>query len=250
MSCLTWIPGRSWIHRVTPEARLFSALVLMVALTIAEGPWAAMGGGVLAVVLVGLARLPLRLLGHVLIRLNLVLGFMALLLLPALCGSSLVESPAVRPSGNGFSLLGRMVWKGNAMVMLYLALLATMDPMALGLAMRALRLPSRLALLYLLTVRYVDLLHHEWERIRRAMGVRGFRARADRRTFRLYGHALGRLFLRSLERAERIVWAMKCRGFKGHYPLSSRGRWTTDSILFAVGSCLAAVLIFALAWIR
>ena len=49
------------------------------------------------------------------------------------------------------------------------------------------------------------------------MKCRGFRARTDLHTLRTIGYLVGMLLVRSLERSDRIMEAMKCRGFDGRF---------------------------------
>ena len=50
-----------------------------------------------------------------------------------------------------------------------------------------------------------------------AMKARGFRLRCNPHTWRSIGYLFGMLLVRSIERAERILAAMRCRGFQGHF---------------------------------
>lgn len=105
--------------------------------------------------------------------------------------------------------------KANAIMVMLLALVGTMDPAALGRALRRLGAPAVLIHLLFLTVRYVDVLKRESQRMLLAMKARAFRPRTDLHTWRSLGYLIGMLLVRSLERAERILAAMKCRGFDG-----------------------------------
>jgi len=87
----------------------------------------------------------------------------------------------------------------------------------LGHALLHLRVPDKLAHLFLFTIRYMDLVHHEYGRLRQAMRVRCFRPRANRHTYRSVGHLVGMLLVRSFDRSERVLAAMKCRGFRGRF---------------------------------
>ena len=81
--------------------------------------------------------------------------------------------------------------------------------------MAGIGMPPRLAQLLQMTVRYIGLFNDEYHRLRRAMRVRGFRPASNRHSWRSLGNLLGMLLVRSLERAERVRWAMACRGFSG-----------------------------------
>jgi cobalt/nickel transport system permease protein len=58
-------------------------------------------------------------------------------------------------------------------------------------------------------------LDQEYRRLRNAMKARGFRPRNSRHTYTSFGYLIGMRLVRALERSERILAAMKCRGFSG-----------------------------------
>lgn len=70
-----------------------------------------------------------------------------------------------------------------------------------------------------LTYRYIFVLVGEAMRLRRAAAARGYRPRWLGQAF-LIGRLIGRLFVRSYERAERVYDAMVLRGFTGRMPAS------------------------------
>jgi cobalt/nickel transport system permease protein len=109
--------------------------------------------------------------------------------------------------------------KANAVVLCLMALVGTMEPPTLGHALARLKVPERLIHLMLFTIRYIDVIDQEYQRLRIAMKTRGFRPRNSLHTYRSYGYLIGMLLVRALERSERILQAMKCRGFTGRLPL-------------------------------
>ncbi len=107
--------------------------------------------------------------------------------------------------------------KANAAVLAVTALIGTMDAVTLGHALAHLYVPQRLAQLLLFMVRYFDVLGREYVRLRAAMRVRCFRPRMNGHSYRTFGYLVGMLLVRSFDRSERVLAAMKCRGFRGHY---------------------------------
>lgn len=71
------------------------------------------------------------------------------------------------------------------------------------------------------TIRYIDLLRREYLRLHVAMRARAFVARNNRHSWRSFGYLLGMLLVRSHDRSERILWAMKCRAYHGHMHFGS-----------------------------
>ena len=135
----------------------------------------------------------------------------------------------------------------NAAVLVVAALLSTMGAARLAAAMAGVGAPARLAHLFQLTVRYVAVFHDEYARMRRAMRARAFRAGSNRHSWRTLGNLVGMLLVRSVERAERVAWAMKCRGFAGRFPEFERGRMTGADLAFGL---LWAALLAALVWLE
>ncbi len=122
-------------------------------------------------------------------------------------------------SAQGLHQAGIIALKANAVVLCLMALVGTMEPPTLGHALARLKVPERLIHLMLFTVRYIEVIHQEYQRLRIAMKTRGFRPRNSLHTYRSYGYLIGMLLVRALERSERILQAMKCRGFTGRLPL-------------------------------
>jgi cobalt/nickel transport system permease protein len=60
------------------------------------------------------------------------------------------------------------------------------------------------------------------------------------------GYLFGMLFVRSLERAERISAAMRCRGFTGRFPTLSDMALARRDAVFAVIAVLAALAVGSL----
>ena len=65
-----------------------------------------------------------------------------------------------------------------------------------------------------MTYRYVFVLEQEYQRLMRAVKIRGFQPATNLHTYRTYAYVVGMLFVRAAERAERVQQAMLCRGFK------------------------------------
>ena len=135
----------------------------------------------------------------------------------------------------------------NAVVLMILSLVGTMEEAELGMGLAGLHAPKKLTHLFLLTTRYIDVLRREYRRLRISMKVRGFRMRCNRHTWQTIGYLFGILLVRSLERAERITIAMRCRGFRGEFHMLQRPpSVTTTDRLFAAVILLALAAFVAL----
>ncbi len=213
---------RGALAAIDPRLRLAAALGFLLALSLLRSPSALAAALALAIGTALLARLPLVV---TLRRLAAVEAFLLVLLatLPfTVDGTPLFTLFGMAASLDGVRRAGEIVIRVNAGLLLVAALLSTLGGAGLAQAMAGLGVPPRLVLMLQLTLRYVALFRAEYGRLRRAMRARGFRARATPHGWRTLGTLLGMLLLRSVERAERVVWAMKCRGFAGRYPTPER----------------------------
>jgi cobalt/nickel transport system permease protein len=142
----------------------------------------------------------------------------------------LVMLPFTMPGEVWFTLFGFVAsWEGlwraveialkaNAVVLMLMTLIGSMEPVQLGHALYRLKVPENLVQLLLFTVRYIDVLKDEYQRSRTAMKARGFRPANTRHSYRSFGYLVGMMLVKAMERSERILQAMKCRGFNGRWP--------------------------------
>jgi cobalt/nickel transport system permease protein len=192
------------LRRLDPRWRLAAlglAVVAAAAVRTVPAALAALAG---ALLLAAAARLPA---GWLLRR----LGMLALTLGPLVALLPVVQGVA------GGRLAALLAAKGVAIVTLSLVALGTAPLPATLHAAQALRLPGILVHVALLSYRYLFVLADELDRLRRALRVRGFRARPDQHSYRTVGHVVGTLLVRGAERAEGVAHAMRCRGFDGRF---------------------------------
>ncbi len=159
-------------------------------------------------------------------------------------GDALFHVFGFAASQQGFVQAMMIALKTNAVVLMLLALLGTLEATTLGHALARLRVPEKLVHLMLFTVRYLEVIGREYKRMRKAMKARAFQPRANWHTWRSIGYLVGMLLIRSLERSERTYAAMKCRGFNGRLYLLDRAVWRRcDNLLLlaAVGFVLLAL---------
>jgi cobalt/nickel transport system permease protein len=171
-----------------------------------------------------------------------------LLLLPLCSGQTALWAwGPLQYSREGLLLAVQIALKANAIVLGITVLLGTLDMVTLGHALGHLGVPDKLAHLLLFTVRYLDVLHGEYQRLRTAMKMRGFRPRVSVHAYRSYGYLIGMLLVRSLDRADRIVAAMKCRAFRGRFYLLDHFAYAPRDGWFAA---TAAIVLALLVWVE
>ena len=140
----------------------------------------------------------------------------------------------------------RIALTANAVVLMLLTLVGTMEAVTLGHALHRLKAPANLVHLLLFTVRYIEVLNQEYLRLRRAMKTRCFRAENALHTYRSLGYLVGMMLVRALERSERILLAMKCRGFCGQIPMLAELRFARRDGAFSLLFALLLGLLIAL----
>jgi cobalt/nickel transport system permease protein len=99
-------------------------------------------------------------------------------------------------------------------------------------ALRQLGLPSLFVSQLLFLYRYIFVLMEETMRIVRARNMRSFEQRG--KGIRVFVRLVGVLFIRTIERAERVYYAMLSRGFQGDMPTLKRFHIKTGDIVFAL----------------
>lgn len=149
-------------------------------------------------------------------------------------------------SVEGIHLAAEIILTANAAMMMTLALISTMEANTFGQALARLKVPVMLVQLLFFMVRYIEVLNQERLRMRQAMRTRGFVPRNTLHTYRSFGFMVGMMLIRSLERSERIMKAMKCRGFDGRLHMIDDMRMGRVDMQYAgIVSVLMVGLVFA-----
>jgi cobalt/nickel transport system permease protein len=238
-----------YLDRVDPRLRIIAAVAISVVLVVINRiPTEAVGLALAAAALL-FSGWPLVAALRRLVPLNILMLMMVLVLPLTTPGRSLGHLGPLTASAEGMRLAISIALKGNAIVITLIALLGSMDVPTMGHALNHLYVPEKLTHLLLFTVRYLDVLHREYLRLRAAMKTRGFRPHMSWHTYRSIGYLVGMLLVRSFDRSERIVAAMKCRGFQGKFYLLDHFALSRLDIPFGVVSLSAVSLLLLLEWL-
>jgi cobalt/nickel transport system permease protein len=224
-----------WIAERDPRLRVLAGGAFALVTVSLSSLSAVLAAFVLAAFLAGGSGLCLR---GILWRLVALEGFMFVLLvtLPfTVPGDALVEIGNLTASREGLLSALLIAVKANAIVLCLMALLGGLEPTVLGHALARLGLPEKLVHSMMLTVRQIHVLNQELQRLRQAMRARAFVPRNDRHTWRSYGHLIGMMMVRSLERSRRVLGAMRCRGFQGRLYLLDSSVWRTADTALVLG---------------
>lgn len=245
------VPGSAdgWLRRLDARWKLAAIGVAVVALATLATPAPALAAAALAFAVVVSGGTPPRAIARRVlpVLLMIALFFAWGIFLPRPSETSwLVLGFEISPSR--LRTLVTLLAKTAAFLILVAALLQSTDLPELGQAARRIGVPKILVLLFLLTQRYVFVLADEFLRLRRALRVRGYQSRMDRRTFALIGMVAGVLFVRGHERAERVAQAMAARGFDGSFHSLAESR--TSRLDLAAFAAIALASGLFLAWDR
>ena len=220
-----YLPGESIVHRADPRLKLVLTLAFILATaTLPSGAWLAfvpMIGIAWGVVLLSRLSVP-----RVALRSTIALPF-AMVALPTIfnrpgdvifqmdLGVVLLEATTV-----GLTFFATVLLKSWTSVTAAVLLTATTPQIDLLRALRAVRVPSIIITIVSMTYRYLFVLTDEAQRMLRARQSRS--ASAGGRSggsvawrARVTGNMAGSLFIRSLDRSDRIYQAMLARGYDG-----------------------------------
>jgi len=245
--------GDSPLHRLDPRIRLVSAVIYSCAAALCREFPALLSALILSMALVAMARLRIA---EVLKRLVVVNGLVVFIwaVIPfTFPGETLFRIGPFGAAREGIELAAQITLKSNAILLAFMALVTTMPFSTLGHALHRLRVPDKIVHLLLMTYRYIFVLEQEYQRLIRAARIRGFQPGTNLHTYRTYANLVGMLFVKAINRAERVRWAMLCRGFKRKfYSLHEfkAGRGSVIFLIFISAAVLgiAALELRAVAW--
>jgi len=245
--------GSSPLHRLDPRLKVIGAVAFIVLTVALPAPaWGTLGLlALVASAVHGLARLPLRLLRA---RVASAMPFIALaaLSVPFVRAGHILWAAhwgaiSLQITREGLEALGAILAKGWLSLWMSALLVAVTPLPDLQRALDALGMPAILSSTIALMLRYLFVLGEEALRLQAAREARSVgRGRNVFWRARVVGGMVGSLWIRSLERAERIYAAMIARGYDGRPRSLHRLTWskadTRAAILWGVALSMAAAL--------
>lgn len=136
---------------------------------------------------------------------------------------------------NGWLMFIGIILRGLLSMQALLILIGTMGFVGMVRTMRELGLPDFIVTQLLMVYRYIRVLIEEAITMKAARDSRSYGNK--HLPIKLWGVLVGQLFLRSIERAERIHKAMQARGFNGDMPFyyAAGSPWTLNSTVYMIG---------------
>jgi len=209
--------GNSCIHQINPKLRILCATFISVEIALLKQLPVLACALFIAICLIFIAKLNLK---CVIKRLYVIFWFLLLVwvTLPITFeGDVMYKLGPINLSRPGIILSAQITFKSVAILLIFMAMISTMTINTLGRSLSALRCPSKLVYLLLMTYRYTFVIDNEYRRLHKAMKMRGFRSGTNIHSYKTYAYLIGMLFVRASVRAKRVHHAMLCRGFNGRF---------------------------------
>jgi cobalt/nickel transport system permease protein len=226
--------GESIIHRLDPRIRVVVATTYCFVVAFSEQFPVLLVAVVISAALIISAGLRFRDVGKRLVLVNGLILLVWLVVPLTFGGQSLFQVGPLSISRAGVILAARITLKSNAILLTFIALIATMAFSTLGYALKQLHVPEKIIQLLLMNYRYVFVIEQEYQRLIRAAKIRGFQPKTNLHTYRTYAYVIGMLLVKATSRAQRVYQAMLCRGFKGTFYSLQEFKAGAESLIFSV----------------
>ncbi len=147
----------------------------------------------------------------------------------------------------GLLLALHITLKSNAILLVFLALIATSGFSVIGHALSALRIPDKFVYLLMIAYRYVFVLETEYKKLANAAKTRCFSAGTSLHAYKTYAYLFGMLLVKTSLRGERVYQAMLCRGFSGRFHSLHEFRFCR---LEWIAAAVMALVLLLLGWLQ
>jgi cobalt/nickel transport system permease protein len=241
--------GHSLLHRIDPRIKLCLAISFSFVIALSENRFVLYSGLLLGISLAVVGRLAFL---HIIKRFKVILIFLLLLWISVPVGISGRIVAQIGPfswTAEGIERVFLISIKTVSILLLIQSLLGTSTVFSLVHAMSHLGIPKKILYLSFLSYRYIHVINGEYQRLRNAMRIRGFRPKTDLHTYKSYGYLIGMLLIRSFERSERIHSAMLCRGFQGKFYLLDHFSLHRRDFAFFAAMMLILIGMGCVSWI-
>ena len=218
------------IHRLDPRAKVIATMLfLLTVISFPKYEIAALAPFFLfPVIIMTIGEIPVR---FIIGKILLVSPFAIFIGIfnPLLDTGTFAVIPGVFISA-GWISFGSILLKYTLTVSAALLLIATTSFPGVCHALRRLGFPALFVSQLLFLYRYLFVLMEEAMRIIRARDMRSFGTRGT--GMKVFVRLIGVLFLRTVDRAERVYYAMLSRGFQGDIPSLKRSRMVLPDLAF------------------
>jgi len=234
------------IHRWDPRLRLVSIFALIFSVILLYNLQLVVIGMIFAIILTCISKIPLSfVLSRMKVVFVLVLPFFIIIPFTIIGdGVEIASFGGITLSYRGIEYVkfaAMIVIKALTAVMLIFPMIGTSRMDITIKALEGLHLPNKLVQMFAFTYRYIFVLDDEFTRMDRSLASRGFRKRGNLYTLTTISKAIAMLFVKSYERADRVFYAMRSKGYSGtvatlHEFHARRQDWVNTAVVveFAV----------------
>lgn len=233
--------GTSFIHRLDPRVKIIIATSYCIVIALADKFSVLFAALAISAALVLISSIKLRSVAKRMLVVNSLVVLLWAILPLTFGGAVLIQIGPVSIYQQGLYLAAQITLKSNAILLAFISLVATMSFSTLGYALDRLRIPKKIVNLLLMTYRYLFVIEQEYQRLLRAVKIRGFVPKTSMHTYRTYAYLIGMLFVRAAARADRVYHAMLCRGFKGRFYCLQEFRVDRQGWLFSTAMSILII---------
>ena len=226
--------GGSIVHQLDPRIRVSSTILYAFVVALSYQFSVLITALVFSAILIVISQVSIKEVFKRIVIVNALIFLLWLVLPFTFNGEVLTRIASFAIYRPGVVLAAQITLKSNAILLAFIALIATMSFATLGHALYRMRVPGKIVHLLLMTYRYVFVIELEYLRLIRAAKIRGFRPGTNANTYRTYSYVIGMLFVRAAARAESVHQAMLCRGFKGKFYSLQEFQISSASWAFAI----------------
>lgn len=206
----------SLLHRFDPRAKIIAFLFLIFSVVLVPDLKIALIGLLFAIFLLVLSKIPLAfVLNYLKWVAAFILSFFVILAF-TVPGEEIARFYFLSITAEGLYTGSLITLRAFSAVILIFPMIGTMRFDTTIKALNKLKFPNSLVQMLMFTYRYIFVFVDEFQRIWTAMESRGFKLRTTFYALGAIGKAMGMLFVRSYERAERVYNAMRSRGYTGN----------------------------------
>ena len=240
--------GDTLIHRLDPRIRVGLTVLYAFVVALAYQFPVLIGALILSAMLVAISRVNIKEVLRRTIIVNALILLLWLVLPFTFNGIVLTRIGSFAIYRPGVVLAAQITLKSNAILLAFIALIATMSLATLGHALHRLRVPTKIVYLLLMAYRYIFVIEQEYQRLLRAAKIRGFQPGTDLNTYRTFSYIIGMLLVRAALRAERVHQAMLCRGFRGKFYSLQEFQAGRQSWIFSILILIYIVGLLLMEW--
>ena len=215
MSTFSAVAKQSLLQKIDPRARITCTLLFAFAVVLSDQLIALILALTISVIVAFIAKLAVVTTLKRMAAMDMFMLYLLLMLPFTVPGDSFITLFGLEGSWQGLEQGIKITLKANAVVLMLFATVANLSSSALGSALQALKVSNKLIQLLLFTLRYLSVIEDEYSRLRRSMRARAFVMKFNWHSWKTIGNLIAMLLVRSLHRSQRILKAMKCRGYNG-----------------------------------